>query len=337
MKALGYFGKEDLRFVDLPTPEVGATDVLLQVKKVGICGTDLHIYHGGMQVPTPLVMGHEFVGDVVAVGTAVTQVKVGDRAVAEHVVGCGACWYCQKGRKNLCVKPVVIGLHRAGALAEYMAIPADLVFALPADLSYDEGVLVEPLSIAVYAVQKSGLKVGQSVAVVGQGPIGLFVDYVVKEAGGLVVGIDTIDARLQFARKQGLCDFGLQSKSENLLEQVQKISAMDGVDLVFEAVGIEATAALSIELARRGGSVVLLGVFEHLIALNMMQVVKKELLLSGSWTCLNSFESTIRLLQEKKGNVGAFITHRYRFDDAIRAFQEASSYDQNRVKSVIEM
>lgn len=100
MKALQFFGKQDLRFVDLPKPQINDEEVLMKVKKVGICGTDLHIYNGGMNVPVPLVMGHEFVGDIVKIGNKVTNIKVGDRAVAEHVIGCGKCLYCREGKKT---------------------------------------------------------------------------------------------------------------------------------------------------------------------------------------------------------------------------------------------
>ena len=142
MKALQFFGKHDLRFVELPEPELHDNEVLMKIKKVGICGTDLHIYNGGMRVPTPLILGHEFVGSVEKIGVNVVNVKVGDRVVAEHVIGCGTCVYCLQGKRNLCITPTVIGLHRPGALAEYISIPSNLVYVLPTELSYDEGVLV---------------------------------------------------------------------------------------------------------------------------------------------------------------------------------------------------
>src|SRR4051812_15035860 len=120
MRALEYLGPDQLRLAEIESLAPAADEAVLKIRKVGICGTDLHIYHGGMEVPTPLVMGHEFVGEVVAVGAEVATVKVGDVAVAEHVIGCGRCRYCLIGQKNLCLKPVVIGLHRQGALAEYL-------------------------------------------------------------------------------------------------------------------------------------------------------------------------------------------------------------------------
>lgn len=335
MKALQYFGKQELRLVDLPDPQINDNEVLIKVKKVGICGTDLHIYNGGMNVSLPLVLGHEFVGDIVKTGNNVKNVKIGDRAVAEHVIGCGKCPYCLKGKRNLCKAPTIIGVNRQGALAEYISIPSELVFKLPDELSYDEGVLVEPLSIAVYTVRKSGVDVGDQIAVVGQGPIGLLVDFVAKASGGTVIGFDKHDNRLSYAKDHGYIQKGFNIVNENYLEQFKKDVA-DGADIVFEAVGSDTSAELAIELARSGGKVIILGVFEHDVMINMMNIVKKELQLYGSWTSVFSFEETMLLMKSQKLDTNLLITHRYPFLDAINAFKEASSDKENRIKSIIE-
>jgi len=299
MKALQLVGKEKLKFVEMPEPQIGDDDVLLKVKKVGICGTDLHLYHGGMNVNLPLVMGHEFVGDVVRVGKNVKNVKQGDIATAEHVIGCGKCRYCSYGKKNLCLNPTVIGVHLPGALAEYMSIPADLVYALPGSLTYDDGVLVEPLSIAVYGVRKAGVEVGDTVAVVGQGPIGLFLDQVVKAAGARVYGFDILPSRLDYALHHHIVDGTVNTKLENVLESFERQSGGVGADIVFEVVGQESTARLALDLVRPQGKVVMLGVFEHDVNISMMNIVKREVQVMGSWTCLNVFEPTINLLESK--------------------------------------
>ena len=337
MKALQYFGRHDLRFADIPEPEIGADEVLMKVRKVGICGTDLHIYNGGMHVPTPLIMGHEFVGDIVKVGDRVSNIAVGDRAVAEHVIGCGVCVYCQQGKRNLCKTPTVIGLHRPGALAEYIVLPKDLVFKLPDSLSYDEGVLVEPLSIAVYAVRKSGIDVGDTVAVIGQGPIGLMVDYVAKASGGTVFGFDKHDNRLSYAKDHQYIYKGFNVTDEHFLDEFKKVASMGGADVVMEAVGSESSAKLSFDVARAGGRVVILGVFEHDVMINMMHIVRKELQVMGSWTCVFSFEETMLLMQSQKLDTNGLITHRYAFDDAVKAFEEAMTDKDKRIKSVIEL
>ncbi len=335
MKALQYVGKQDLRFVDIPEPEVGPEDVLMKVRKVGICGTDLHIYNGGMTVPTPLILGHEFVGDIVKVGSEVKNIQVGDRAVGEHVLGCEKCTYCLEGKRNLCKNPTVIGIHRSGALAEYIALPSHVVYKLPDELSYDEGVLVEPLSIAVYSVRKAGVGVGDVIGVVGQGPIGLLVNFVAKASGGTIFGFDKHDNRLEYATSRGYIYKGINITSENFLEQFNK-ETHDGADVVFEAVGSDSSAKLAMALSRPGGKVVILGVFEHDVMINMMDIVRKELHVYGSWTSIFSFEETILLMKSQKLDANAFITHRYAFADAIKAFSEASTDKQNRIKTVIE-
>ena len=222
MKALQYFGKQDLRFVDLSEPQIGENEILMKVKKVGICGTDLHIYNNGMNVPLPLVLGHEFVGDIIKIGNNVTNIKVGDRAVAEHVIGCGKCSYCSQGKKNLCKAPTIIGINRQGALAEYLPIPSDLIFKLPTEFSYDEGVLIEPLSIAVYAVRKAGVDVGDKVAVVGQGPIGLLVDFVAEASGGTVFGFDKHDNRITYAKNIHDISKGFNITQADFLKQFKE-------------------------------------------------------------------------------------------------------------------
>lgn len=335
MKALQFFGKGDLRFVEMPEPQIQDNEILMKVKKVGICGTDLHIYNGGMKVPSPLILGHEFVGDVVRAGKDVANIQVGDRAVAEHVVGCRECSHCLKGEKNLCKVPTIIGINRPGALAEFISIPAELVFKIPAELSYDEGVLVEPLSIAVYAVRKADVDVGDRVAVVGQGPIGLLVDFVAKASGGTVSGFDKHDNRLAYAKNNGYIDNGFNITQTDYLKRFRG-DAPDGANIVFEAVGSDTSAELAIELAKSGGKVIILGVFEHDVMINMMNIVKKELQVFGSWTCVFSFEETILLMKSQKLDANKLITHRYSFSDAIKAFKEASENKENRIKSVIE-
>lgn len=335
MKALQFFGKKDLRFVEIPEPEIQANEVLMRVKKVGICGTDLHIYNGGMSVPTPLVLGHEFVGDIVKVGEQVNNISVGDRAVAEHVVGCEKCTYCIQGKRNLCKNPTVIGIHRPGALAEYVVLPAELVYKLPDELSYDEGVLVEPVSIAVYAVRKTYVDVGDRVAVVGQGPVGLLVDYVAKASGGIIFGFDKHDNRLGYAKDHNYVYKAFNIGEERYKEQFHS-DAPEGADIVFEVVGSDSSAELALELAKPGGRVTILGVFEHDVMINMMQIVKKELKVRGSWTCIFSFEQTMLFMKSQKLDTNQLITHRYSFEDAVKAFDESLTDKSNRIKSIIE-
>jgi (R,R)-butanediol dehydrogenase / meso-butanediol dehydrogenase / diacetyl reductase len=184
-------------------------------------------------------------------------------------------------------------------------------------------------------VRKAGVDVGDQVAVVGQGPIGLLVDFVAKASGGTVIGFDKHDKRIAYAKDHGYVYKGFNIAQEGYIKQFKE-EAADGADIVFEAVGSDTSAELAIELARSGGKVIILGVFEHDVDINMMNIVKKELQVYGSWTCIFSFEETILLMKSQKLDANQLITHRYPFSDAIRAFQEAASDKENRIKSVIE-
>jgi 2-desacetyl-2-hydroxyethyl bacteriochlorophyllide A dehydrogenase len=334
MKSIIYTGPQTLKYVDVPKPKIKANEVLLKIKSAGICGTDLHIYNGGMDLPTPVTMGHEFSGVVAEVGSQVKNFKIGDRAVGEHIINCGKCHYCVSGRPNLCSNAKIIGLQLPGALTEYLAIPANIVYKLPASLSFEEGVLIEPVSIAYYAVQKAGFLLDKKVAVVGQGPIGLLVDQILQQSGATVIGIDIADWRLKFARSKKWADYVINNQKQDLTKVLSRL-APEGVDLVFEAVGQASTAELSLEIARRGGEVFLLGVFETPSKINLMNIVKKELNVHGSWTCALSFLPSLELAASKKLDLKSLITHRYAAKNGIKAFKEAASYQGQRIKTII--
>jgi len=334
MKALLFNGKEKIVFGTSQKPKIGNHDILMKIKAVGLCGTDLHIYRGGLAVPKKSVIGHEFSGIVAEIGREVHNVKVGDHVVGEHVVTCGKCSYCKVGKPNLCAKAQVIGLQRPGALAEFLSIPANLVYKIPNNIPFTVAALVEPLSIALYAVREAGFLLNKRVAVVGQGPIGLLVDQVLKSAGALVTGIDIRDSALAFAKKKGWVRHTIRPSKDNPEECVKKITP-EGYDVVFEVVGLESTTELALEIARRHAKVYLLGVFSAPSKINLMNIVKKELQVFGSWTCANVFPEAIELLARNEVDLKSLITNVYQAKDGAQAFKDASSYQGNRIKSVI--
>lgn len=334
MKAAIYQGKNTINVIDVPRPIVGEDEVLLKIHSVGICGTDLHIYAGGTSVKPGTIIGHEFSGEIVEAGTKVTRFQIGQRVVAEHVVTCQQCFYCLRGQPQLCLQAQILGMDRPGALAEFVAVPERLVYAIPDGISYDQAALIEPLTIAVYATAQARTLAGQKVAVIGQGPIGILLDQVLLAAGAHVIGIDTQIARLDFVRQHGWANDVLSPVDQNFPAQMTAITTV-GVDSAFEAVGKEATAELCIDIARRDGDIFLLGVFEQAAKLDLMKVVKKELNIYGSWTCAFSFPPAIALVAEGKVDVQSLITHRYTFDQVPQAFSEASIYSDNRVKTII--
>ena len=330
MKAAVYTGPKKIKIKDIPKPKIKADEILMETKAVGICGTDLHIDNGGLKLPTPLVPGHEFSGIVAELGSKVKGFRKGDRIVAEHVIPCGACELCATGKPNLCGKAQVIGLHKPGALAEFVAIPADLVYKFPSTIDFDEAALIEPLSIGVYALKQAGQLLGRRVAVVGQGPIGILLDQLLKVAGAHVVGFDVLKHRLKFVKDNKWVD--------EVVDSSKNIKAyLDSFDRCFEVVGKEVTAQMCIDLARRDGDIFLVGVFGEPTKINLMTVVKKELNIYGSWTCAFSFPESIDLLVDKKVDLKSLITHRYSLDEIEKAFKESSIYSEKRIKTVIEI
>ncbi len=334
MKAIVYRGKENVVLKNIPKPSIGHFDVLIRIRTVGICGTDLHIYHGGMKMKRDAVMGHEFAGMIAAVGRHVKSLRIGDRVVAEHIIACGQCVYCLAGKPNLCLRAEVIGFHRQGALAEYLAVPANLVHKVPRSVSMEEAAMIEPLSIAVYAVREAGSLIGRNTAVVGQGPIGLLVDQVLHAAGSHVVGIDVRDVSLKFAKRKGWIDYAINASRGKVQNAIKKLFN-DGFDVVFEVVGKEQTAQLSINIARRDGDVYFLGVFGAPASLNVMEIVEKELNIYGVWRCAFSFPEAIDLVAKKKVDVKSLITHVYPIEKAEQALKDASAYAGNRIKTII--
>ncbi len=335
MRALVYRGPKKMVLETVPKPVVGPTDVLLKIRSVGICGTDLHIYNGGTDVKPGTILGHELAGDIVAVGRKVTSLKVGQRAVAQHV-SCGHCYFCVRGRPNLCQEAKVIGMYRPGAFAEFMAIDAGLVFPFPKSLTYDEACLIGPTSTAVYATGLAGTLLGQTVGVVGQGPIGVLLDQALTAGGAKVIGIDILPHRLAHAKRKGWVDTVLNPKSRDFAKQLKKLAPL-GVDIAYEAVGKPATAQLAFDVTRRAGHVIMLGVFEEKPVLNLMDVIKKELRLQGAWTYAFTFPTTIDLLVRKKIDVKGLITHIVDFKDAVQVFADAHRYAGNRMKTIFHL
>lgn len=332
MKALQFLGPRMLSAVDIAKPVPTANEVLLKIKKVGLCGTDFHIYRGEVDVPVPLVMGHEFVGDIVEVGSNVTNLKVGQRVTAEHVTSPHGSNY----PKNISPEAIVYGKHRQGALAEYMAIPVELVYPLPDELSYDEGVIVEPLAVALHAVKRADVKANQRVLVIGQGPIGLFIDAVLQAFGVYVISFDLNKDRLSFALAHGVVQEMLPALKGQSFKDLLQFKATPYVDAVFDCVSVEQTIRDGLSVVKPGGRLVLVGVPVKEVTLPLQRIVFQEVDIIGSSRCDNEFVEVIEMLCAKKLKVSDFITHRYPFSEVIRAFEESIGYSEGRVKTVVE-
>lgn len=307
MKALVYQGPNELEYTDYPDPKPGPKDVLLRVRVVGICGSDVHGYMGitGRRIP-PMIMGHEISGDIVAVGDSVTKFKVGDRVAIDPIICCNECDFCLSGNTNICKNRRVIGVSMQdetinGAMAEYIAAPEHVAIEIPDDLSYEQGALVDPLAVAVHGVRMAGDLNGKKVAVLGAGQIGLFAMQACKAFGAeIVTAIDLIDDRLSLAKELGADEVlnakNLAKKNEDFKQSCQ---AAGGFDAVIEAVGVEATVQQAIYLAKSGGTVVLMGLGQKDVSIDAHHVVENEITLRGTYIFVEKDGAdAIKLLQE---------------------------------------
>ena len=215
MKAAVWYGREDIRISDVPEPIVGKDQVKIKVRWCGICGSDVHEYREGpMLIPKnphpltgksfPIILGHEFSGDVVEVGKSVKRIAVGDRVTINCLIYCGTCLYCRQGEYNMCLKLGTVGLAWDGAFAEFVVVPEYTVIKIPDEVTYEMGAFAEPLAVAVRGVKRSRLKVGDTAVVIGAGPIGLLVIQAARVLGASkVFAIEPIQRRRELAKQLG--------------------------------------------------------------------------------------------------------------------------------------
>lgn len=314
---------------DVPTPTLRDDEVLVEVKAAGICGSDVHmnawVGHGYHWITLPLVMGHEFAGSVVEIGAAVRDLRVGDRVAVTPHVYCGACVFCRSGRFNLCLRRALsIGFTRDGGFAEYAAVPAASVFALPATLSYELGALLEPLCVALHGHELARPEPGGTVAILGPGPIGLLAVQVARATGAgtiVVTGLARDRARLAMARALG-ADVTVDVEADDPLEVVRNATSSIGVDVVYELSGNPVAFRQGLSMLRRGGRMVLIGLTTDAGAISpIADMVRSEKTILGSFNYLpTTWMHAITLLDAKRVNPERLITHRLPLEAAHDGF-----------------
>ena len=273
---------------DVPLPVCGPKDVLVQVAACGICGSDVHGFDGssGRRIP-PIVMGHEAAGIVAAVGPEVRSVAAGDRVTFDSTVYCAQCEFCLRGEVNLCENREVVGVscgefRRAGAFAEYIAVPEYIVYRLPPSLSFADAAMLEAVSVALHAVKLSRIEGGETVLVIGAGMIGLLILQAARVAGCSRVFVADVDAtRLKMAATLG-ADETLLGSEADVIREVLRLTDGRGVDVVLEAVGRNETVATAIDCVRKGGAVTLVGNIVPQVSIALQKVVSRQMRLQGS-------------------------------------------------------
>lgn len=340
MNAAMLYGVKDLRIQETEIPRVGDGEVLVKVGAATTCGTDLKIYQRGYVekiIKLPTIFGHEWAGEVVDVGTKLEWPRKGMRVRAGNSAPCLHCTMCQKGKYNLCENMIWLW----GAYAEYIKVPARMVLVnmqeIPAHVSYEEASLAEPLACVLHGVEEAGVKLGDNVAIIGAGPIGLLHLLTVKKMGvEKAIMIDLVEERLDFAKKMG-ADETINSGRENAMEKVREYTSGYGADVAIEAIGIPATWEQALKLARKGGTVLEFGGCPPgtEIRLDAEQLHYGEMKVLGAFhTTPLHFRKALSLIASRTIDVRPLITRKMKLAQLREAFNILST-SKNEIKIAI--
>lgn len=330
MKAALWYGIKDVRLENIEEPKVTKGNVKIKVKWCGICGSDLHEYLGGpIFIPTdkphpiskevaPVVLGHEFSGEIVEVGEGVTNLNIGDRVAVEPIVACGTCPACQEGKYNLCSS---LGFHGlcggGGGFAEYTVFPAKFVHKIPDGLSFEKAALIEPIAVAIHSLRVGKFMTGQSAIVLGAGPIGLATIEALKAAGAsLVIVMQRKSVRQEYALRAG-ADIVIDPTEVNVAEEVKRLTGGVGADISFETTGAKIGFDTGIESIKYNGTMVVTSIWEEEISINPNTFIFSEKTIVGTIAYRNEFPATMAQMNDGRIKVDGYITKKISLDDIV--------------------
>jgi L-iditol 2-dehydrogenase len=326
----------DITFQDVPVPAVGPRQIKVAMKRIGVCGSDIHVFHGKHPYTSyPVVQGHEVSAVVVEVGAEVSGFGVGDKVTIQPQVVCGRCYPCTHGMYNACEELKVMGFQTTGMASDYFVTEAEKALRLPDTMSYEQGAMIEPLAVAVHAVRRYGDVAGKNVLVLGGGPIGNLVAQTAKAMGAADVLLSELSAyRLETAATCGITV--VNPSREDLLGKIIGTFGPEKADVIFECVGIDATLKQAIDYARKGSDIVIVGVFANLGSVNMGFVQDHELRIIG--TAMYRVEDYLKAIELAAGGLvtlDALITHTVRFRDYLQAYRIIEEQKDKAMKVMV--
>lgn len=341
MKALVLKEYKVLEYANFDDPQMGHNEVLVQIKACGICGSDIHGYDGstGRRIP-PIIMGHEASGEIVAVGSSVKEWKVGARVTFDSTVYCNQCVYCLNGQVNLCNNRQVLGVscdeyRRHGAMADLVAIPQHILYALPDSVSYEQACMVEPLAIAFHAANLTPITINDTAVVVGVGMIGLLVIQTLRLAGcGNIVAVDIDENKLEMAKTIG-ADYCISANSKALVEKVKEISWGDGAEIAIDAVGVSSSLNTAISVLKKGGHLTLIGNLSARVDLPLQTVVTRQLRLQGSCASNGEYKACLDMIARNSVNVDFLISHVAPLETGEKWFAELYGGNSSLLKVIL--
>lgn len=329
----------ELLFREIPVPQPGPNEVLIKIQRIGICGSDIHVYHGKHPFTKyPVTQGHEVSGEIVALGDEVKQLPLGQRVTIQPQVVCGKCYPCRRGKYNLCEELKVMGFQTTGAASSYFAVDAAKVTPLPDEITLDEGAMLEPLAVAVHALRQAGAVTGLNIAVLGAGPIGILVAQVAKGLGAAAVLItDVSDLRLAKARECGV-DFAVNTREASFGDALTNAFGPDKADIIFDCAGNDTTIGQAIAHARKGSTLILVAVFEQIAKVDLAVLNDHELDLNTTMMYRNEdFIEAIALLCEEKVRLSPLISAHFPFREFAKAYQYIDENRESTMKVMIDV
>lgn len=338
MKASRFLGNKTFAVTDLPTPHAGPGELVLRNQVCGVCGTDVHIYHGepgSADVNPPVVLGHEYSGEVVEVGEGVTGFAVGDHVTVDPNIYCGHCAYCQNGKKQLCPSMEAIGVTRDGGFAQYSRIPASQAFKLEPTVPWEAAAMAEPLACCLHGIDLAGIQVGDKVCVVGGGAIGLLMVQLAKLSGASQIVLSEPNEK----RRQVGLQLGANAALDPTRPDAQEAFAQvlgGGANVVIECVGNVPAVKSAFQFAGKGATVLLFSVpkVDAIFDLPLFDVYKKELTIKGSFVNPDTHARAVALINSGKVDFDPIITHRFTLDQLPEAI--AMQMSDASIKVVVE-
>lgn len=336
------YGVRDLRVEKVPVPEMDSDEVLVKIEANGICGSDIHFFEKGKLGPfivdKPYIPGHESSGVVVNTGKGVDSLKKGDRVVIEPGIPCQRCQLCKKGKYNLCENVTFLSAPPVnGTFCEYVSIPYDFVYKIPDNMSFGAGAMVEPTVVGVHACNRAKVTAGMSVTILGTGPIGLLTLQVARAFGATeIIAVDIVSSRLKLSEDLG-ANWTINANNSDPLQKINEITDGKGTDVVFETAGSTGTARLTVNIAKRGGTVVHVGwpdpgEFKY----NIEVVMEKELDIRGVNRYANAYPQAINLIADERILVGPLITNTFSLDKVDEAFKYTAANKEKVIKCLVK-
>ncbi len=328
-----------IEFREVPMPEPAPGEALIKIMKIGVCGSDIHVYHGEHPFTSyPITQGHEVSGLVEKLGEGVTGLTVGQKVTIQPQVVCGECYPCRHGKYNLCEKLKVMGFQTTGVASHYFAVDAKKVTPLPEGMGLDEGAMIEPLAVAVHAVRRAGDVTGQDICVLGAGPIGILVAQAAKGMGARRVMVtDVSGLRLDKAKECG-ADFCINTKEKDFGEALTECFGPDKADVIYDCAGNNITMGQAIAHARKGSTIILVAVFAGMATVDLAVLNDHELDLNTSMMYrTEDYDTAIELVNQGKVQLTPLISKHFAFKDYLEAYKYIDENRESTMKVIINV